>query len=101
MTFLSRSSRIVAGARPHSARISSVCSPRSGNARLVGREAWVACQAVQAERARQLLPEAVVGRGDEDPLPILAPEVSVRRQRRMAGAQRRRHGARQEITLGM
>src|SRR4029450_11506313 len=68
---------------------------------LVAREARVAAEIRAAERARQLLPEPVIGGGDEDPLPVAAHEVPIWRQRRMAGAQCPRYRAREQVPLGV
>src|SRR5215472_7849501 len=68
---------------------------------LIDGEAWIRRQRVPAERPRELLPEAIVGGGDEDPLAVLAAEVAIRRQGGMRGSERLGHGAREQIALGV
>ena len=55
----------------------------------VRREALVA-QRGEVERRDQPLPEAVVGAGDEHPLPVAAAEGAVGRERRVGRAERLR-----------
>src|SRR5262245_17015090 len=55
----------------------------------------------EVEHCHQPLPEAIVGAGDEDPLPVTATEVAIRRQRRMGRAERLRHGAGEQKPLSV
>src|SRR5215475_6623503 len=66
----------------------------------IRREALVP-ERLEVEHRDQPLPEAVVGAGDEYPLPIAAAEVAIRRQRRMGRTERLRHGSGEQKALGV
>src|SRR5438046_7446511 len=67
----------------------------------VDREARVRRHPREPEGPDQAMPEPVVGARDEDPLAVAAPEVPVRRERRVRGAERPGHGAAEQIPLGV
>src|SRR4029077_91918 len=72
-----------------------------GHPPLVLLEARVGGQVAEPEHLGELLPEAVVGRRDEDPLPVAALEVAIRRERRVARPERARRRAGEQIALGV
>ncbi len=62
-------------------------------------EARIGGHPLEPDGAGELLPEAVIGGGDEHPLAVAALEVAVGRERRMARAEGLGHDAGQQVAL--
>ena len=65
----------------------------------VALETRILGQGGETQRRRQPLPQPVVGGGDEDPLAVLAAEITIRHHGRMRRAERLRQRPRQEKAL--